>query len=84
MIRGVLTLSAVISPVLFPWPLTVVLVLAASVLEPLTPLAVGLFADTLYYVPHAGALPLFTLGGALLSAGMFFVRARLNTGSIRE
>lgn len=82
MMRGTLTILTFISTVFFPWPLTAVLALGASLLDPLVPLAAGLFADTLYYAPHAGTLPMFTLYGALATALVFFVRSRLKTGSI--
>lgn len=84
MMRGLLTLSTFVSVVLFPWPLTVLLALASALLEPLVPLAAGLFADTLYYTPQTGILPLFTLYGAAFSAAAFFVRSRLVTGTIGE
>ncbi len=82
MTRGILTSLTFISTVLFPWPLSVLLALCASLFEPLVPLAAGLFADTLYYVPQAGVLPLFTLGGGALTIIAFFVRDRLKTSII--
>lgn len=82
--RGSLTVLTFISTVFLPWPFTALLALSASVFEPLVPLAAGLFADTLYYTPQAGILPLFTFAGALLTAVAFFVRNRLKTGIIRE
>lgn len=82
MIRGMLTILTFISAVLFPWPLTVILALVTSFFEPFVPLAVGLFADTLYYAPQAGALPLFTLYGALATGLAFFVRSRLKASII--
>ncbi|MDO8566601.1 MAG: hypothetical protein Q7R58_00415 [bacterium] len=84
MIRGTLTCITFISTVLFPWSLTVVLTLVASLFEPLVPLSIGLFADTLYYAPQSGTIPLFTLYGACATALAFFVRARLKTSIIRE
>lgn len=84
MMRGTLTVLTFVSTVLFPWPLTAVLALGASVFEPLIPLAIGLFADTLYYAPLSGALPIFTFYGALATALAFFVRSRLKTGIIGE
>jgi len=84
MIRGALTVLTFVSVVFLPWPLTAILAFATSVFEPLVPLAVGLFADTLYYTPQAGTLPLFTFVGALLTAVAFFVRNRLKTGIIGE
>jgi hypothetical protein len=84
MMRGVLVFAPLISVLLFPWPFSVLLALASSFVEPLTPLAAGLFADTLYYTPQAQALPLFTIGGAALSAIAFLVRSRLKTSIIGE
>ncbi len=82
MIRGALTLVALASVIFFPWPLTAVLMLVSSSLEPLVPLAAGIFADTLYYTPKAGVLPFFTLFGALTTVVALLVRSRLRTGII--
>lgn len=83
MIHGLLTLLAFVSAVFFPWPLTALVALIAAAGEPLVPLAVGLFADTLYYAPSSSHLPLSTLLGAVATALAFFVRSRLRTSSIR-
>lgn len=82
MIRGVLTIGTFISVIFFPWSFTVLLAIVASFLEPLIPLAVGLFADTLYYSPHVNLVPLFTLLGTLVTSIAFFVRSRIRTGTI--
>lgn len=82
--RGTLTVLTFVSTVFLPWPLTALLALAASVFEPLVPLAAGLFVDTLYYTPLSGALPIFTFYGALVTAAAFLVRSRLKTGIIGE
>ncbi len=79
MMRGILTVSSFISVVFFPWPLTAVLALVSASMEPLVPLAVGIFADTLYYTPQARALPLFTICGAIVTIIAFLVRSRLRT-----
>ncbi|MEK7077198.1 MAG: hypothetical protein AAB967_03130 [Patescibacteria group bacterium] len=84
MMRGILTLIPFISTVLFPWPLTVLFALIASFFEPLIPLSIGLFVDTLYYAPQSGMIPLFTFYGVLATALAFGVRSRLKTGIIRE
>lgn len=84
MMRGICTLLTFISIVLFPWPMSVLLALVISLFEPLVPLAAGLFADTLYYTPQSGIMPLFTLYGAMVTAVTFFVRSRLKTSIIRE
>jgi len=81
--NGILTVSTFVSAVLFPWPLTALLALVASFFEPLVPLAAGLFADTLYYAPQAGALPTFTLYGLLLSIIAVLVRGQLRASIMR-
>lgn len=83
MIRGILTILTFVSTILFPWPLTAILSLAISMFEPLVPLSIGLFADTLYYTPVSGSMPVFTFYGALATALAFIVRSRLSTGIIK-
>ncbi len=82
MIRGVLSALTVLSLVVFPWLYTVGLALITAAYEPLVPLAVGILADTLYYVPHSGVLPWGTIGGALVTGAALFVQSRLRTSSI--
>lgn len=81
MMRAFATLLTFVSVVLFPWPLTALLAIATALVEPLVPLAAGLFADTLYWAPHTSA-PLFTLYGAVCAILAFFVRNRVRTGTI--
>jgi hypothetical protein len=57
-----LTIAAFVSAVLFPWPLTALLSVGAAYFEPLVPLAVGIFADTLYYAPQASRFPWLQAG----------------------
>ncbi len=78
--NGLLILLTFLSAIYFPWPLTALLALACAVSEPLVPLAVGMFVDTLYYttgVPH------FVPYGALATIVALFVRSRLRTGIIK-
>lgn len=82
MMRRALVFGTFLSALFFPWPLTACLAAGVSLFEPLVPLAVGLFVDTLYYVPHGMALPLFTLWGGLGTGVAFFVHSRLKTSSI--
>jgi hypothetical protein len=82
MTRGLVTVLTLISTVLFPWPFTALLALSLSLTEPLVPLAAGILADTLYYAPHAGSAPLFTLCGAAATGIGFLVRSRLKTSII--
>lgn len=79
MMRKAMIVLTFMSTVLFPWPLTAVLAVGLASVEPLIPLAVGVFADTLYF-SHQGTLPMATVYGALVSAVAFFVRSRLKTG----
>lgn len=81
--NGILTFITFVSAVLFPWPLTALLALGTSFFEPLVPLAVGLFADTLYYIPYSGVWPTATLSGLVLSVIAAFVRHQLRTSIIR-
>lgn len=82
MIRGLLTILSFISVIFFPWPLTAALALASAFFIPLLPLAVGVFADTLYYTSHTAPLPLFTLYGAFVTAVALFVRSRVKASII--
>ncbi|MFH1178130.1 MAG: hypothetical protein V1711_00170 [bacterium] len=82
MMRGMLTILSFISVMLFPWPLTAIIVLVSSFSIPLLPLSVGIFADTLYYTPQANILPLCSIFGAIATGAAFFVRSRLRTSNI--
>lgn len=82
MLGGILTIATFLSVIFSPWPFTALLAVVSSFVEPLLPLAAGLFADTLYYTPQAGTLPLFTLSGLALSLIATFVRNRLRAGII--
>ncbi|MCR4334079.1 MAG: hypothetical protein NUV60_03675 [Patescibacteria group bacterium] len=85
MIRnGILTIGTFVSVILFPWPLSALLAVGASFFEPLVPLAVGLFADALYFVPHVGAWPVYSAWGLILTATALFVRGRLSTSIIER
>ncbi|MFA6503098.1 MAG: hypothetical protein WCT45_02485 [Candidatus Paceibacterota bacterium] len=84
MIRTLATVLSFLSAIFFPWPLTACLAIGVSVYEPLVPLAIGIFADTLYYAPSTGAWPVLTLYGLLATILAFFVRSQLKTGIIGE
>jgi hypothetical protein len=81
MIRPLLVVLTCISTVLFPWPLTALLALCASVVEPLIPLSAGLLTDALY-LPQGVHLPVATLLGLLVTLLTYFVRSRLATSII--
>ena len=74
MIRAVVISAAFLAVLPFPWPLALVLAAVAAFFSPLSALALGLFADTLYYAPGAYPFPLASLVGALLALLGFFVR----------
>ena len=84
MMRGVLTIVSLLAVVVFPWPIAAVLAVLASFFVPLLAVAAGLFADTLYFAPAAGKLPLFTLCGGLVTLLSLFVRSRLKASIIGE
>lgn len=84
MMRGIVTVGTLLSVIFFPWPVTAVFALLASLSEPLVPLAAGIFIDTLHYVPGQGEWPLSTMLGAIVTVLVFFVRGRLKAGNIGE
>ena len=82
MTAGILIALSFVSAVLFPWPVTGLLAVAASLFEPLIAFAAGIVMDALYYSAHAARLPWFTMAGALISVLAVFVRDRLKTSTI--
>lgn len=83
MIRnGILTVATFLSALLFPWPLTAALAIVTSFFEPLVPLAVGIFADALYYSPASGGLPMSTIYGLSMSLLAILVRRWLSASII--
>jgi hypothetical protein len=84
MIRWILIFLTFVSVILFPWPLTAILVLGSSFFIPLLPLAIGIFADTIYYSANVAAFPTFTVLGAAVTGIVFLVRSRLQTSTMRK
>jgi hypothetical protein len=80
---GFLTLFILASTVFFPWLVTGIITVLLAPWEPLLPLAVGMVFDALYSAPGAHAFPVFSLYGAVLTAGAFFVRERLRASILR-
>ena len=80
--RVALISLAFISTILFPWQCTVLLVGISSFFIPLLPIAIGIFADTLYYTSKVSLVPLYTICGVIISGAMFLVRQRLQAGTI--
>ena len=77
MIRNILTVWTFLSAVFFPWPMTFLLALISARYEPLVPLAAGIFMDILYYSPLTQSIPVFTLGGAVITAVAYLLLNRL-------
>ncbi|HUY62209.1 MAG TPA: hypothetical protein VMV50_00215 [Candidatus Paceibacterota bacterium] len=82
MIRGTLTVATLASVILFPWPVTALLVVSSSLAVPLLPVVAGIFSDTLYYTHAAGMLPLGTIAGAAVTLAAYLVRNRLKPSII--
>ncbi len=80
--RGALVVFTFVSTIFFPWLFTAILAIVVSFTEPLVPLAVGIFVDVLYFSPQTSVWPVFTIGGALCTVVMLFVRSRLRTSII--
>ncbi|HYD93614.1 MAG TPA: hypothetical protein VEB18_04160 [Candidatus Paceibacterota bacterium] len=74
MIRWIVVVLALVSPLLFPYPVTLALSFAGALFVPIIGLLAGVFTDVLYYAPHPGIYPLATIAGAGISLIAFFVR----------
>lgn len=82
MMRGALVVGSVLSLFWLPSLCTAALAFCGALFVPLLPVSVGLLADALYGAPHS--VPLYTLLGAVVSLGAFFVRAQLQTSIIEK
>lgn len=76
---GILTVLSFVSAILFPWPLTAALAIAVAFIDPLVPIALGLFMDTLY---SAGGWPQGTISGAGLAFVALVVRRWVRTSTM--
>lgn len=61
--RIALPVVALLALFFVPAPLSVVLIAASAFVLPFSALALGVCADVLYFSPHPGALPLWSMGG---------------------
>jgi hypothetical protein len=81
MMRFALPVLALFSLFFVPAPLSTVLIAASAFVLPFSALALGVFADVLYFSPYPGALPLWSIGGfvAMLLALLVhrFVKTRI-------
>lgn len=84
MTRWFITVFVFVSVILFPWQLTAILVIGSSFFVPLVPLAVGIFADTLYYTPKVAVLPWVTILGAVVTLAALLVRNRIQASTIQK
>ncbi|MEJ0053329.1 MAG: hypothetical protein WDN10_01185 [bacterium] len=79
MMRAASIAFAFIAALWFPWPLAILGMCLAAAYEPLAALAVGLFADALYFTHGAYPFPLMTLVGAGAALGAVLVRKFFET-----
>lgn len=79
MMRILSLCAAMISPFLFPFPLTLMLMALAGYFFAPAPLLVGILTDILYYVPDASPLPLGFLAGAGIALSAYAVRQFVKT-----
>ena len=63
MMRFVVPTIAMLSVFWFPWPLTVILLFAASIFVPLSGLVIGVLADVVYGASLVSGMPYGTLVG---------------------
>ncbi len=82
MIKGALTVAALLSVIALPWQFAAFFVLAAGTVVPLLPLACGLFLEALYWTPGAYPVPIFALLGAVATFGLYLVRGRVKASII--
>ncbi len=64
---------ALLSPLLFPYSMTIVLSFAASLFVPWLAVLVGMFSDALYFIPGISVLPTGTIYGIFISLAAVLV-----------
>lgn len=83
MLRLTALILAIIGIFAFPWPLAAAFVVIASLFVPPVALIAGVLFDTLYYVPGAYMVPLYTILGLIAfiicEAVHGFAKARIIT-----
>lgn len=75
---------ALIALFIFPWQVALIAVFGASLLTPLSGIALGIIADLVYYVPGAAFLPYFSLFGLAATVIGFLVQRFVKTRIIGE
>ncbi len=63
MMRVVIPILTLFALFFVPALLSVLLIATSALVLPFSALALGVFADVLYFSPHPGALPLWSIGG---------------------
>jgi hypothetical protein len=71
-VKTTLMVAALASPFVFTAGFTILITLMAGMFSPLTPFAVGLLVDSLYWSPSVSTLPWYSVFGALTSLTLLF------------
>lgn len=79
LLRLIVPAFALVSLFIFPWPVSLVGILAASFLLPPAGIALGILMDLLYYLPGTAFFPYFTLYGAFATGLALLVRRFVKT-----
>jgi len=82
--RILIPLASVIALFLFPWPVVLLFMLAASLLVTPAGFALGVLYDLIYFTPGSAFLPFMSLWGLALSVLAFLVHRFVKTRSITE
>lgn len=77
-------LMALVALFVLPWPVALAFVLAASLVLPVSGIALGIIADLAYFTPGAAFLPSMTLFGLAFCALAVFVHRFVKTRIITE
>lgn len=80
--RGAFVVGGVLSLFWLPIFFSAIIAFSGAIFVPFLPVSLGVLADALYGVPRG--IPLYTLAGAIVSLGAFFVRAQLKTSIIEQ
>lgn len=73
-VRAALVIAALLSPLLFPYPATLLLSFLAGLVLPTVPLVAGIATDALYFTPGVAAFPAASAAGLALSIATFFMQ----------
>ncbi len=79
MIRAFFVLLPFISFMVFPVPLSLAALVLAAAVSPVAACAAGVFADLMYFAPHAAPVPLYTLLGIGVAGAALLIRRFIQT-----